>query len=142
VDQRAIEDLFERNADMRLLELRHNEPGRGAPPNKRTTSSFGAESIMSSAPDAPMDDAPRLRVTIAAAPKAGVIPGAVVGVAIDVFNDGTAPAPESKLLVSIPIETEYRTGSLRVDGREPQAPEQIFAQGLPSRDFPARPPQR
>ncbi len=47
------------------------------------------------------------------------------------FNDGTAPAPESKLLISIPVETEYRAGSLRVDGREPQAPEQLFAQGLP-----------
>ncbi len=54
-----------------------------------------------------------------------------MGVAIDVFNDGTAPAPESKLLISIPVETEYRTGTLRIDGREPQAPEQLFAQGLP-----------
>lgn len=131
MDQQAIEDLFERNADMRLLELRHNEPGKGAPANKRTAGSFGAESIVSSTPDAVIEDAPRLRVTIAAAPKTGVIPGAVVGVAIDVFNDGTAPAPESKLLISIPVETEFRTGTLRIDGREPQAPEQLFAQGLP-----------
>jgi hypothetical protein len=115
---------------MRLLEFRHNEPGKGAPANKRTTGSFGAESIVTN-PDAPIEDAPRLRVTVAAAPKPGVIPGAVVGVAVDVFNDGTAPAPESKLLISIPVETEYRTGTLRIDGREPQAPEQLFAQGLP-----------
>jgi hypothetical protein len=131
VDQRAIEDLFERNADMRLLEFRHNEPGKGAPPNKRTASGFGAESIVSSTPDVVTENAPRLRVAIAAAPAAGVIPGAVVGVAIDVFNDGTAPAPESKLLLAIPIETEFRIGTLRIDGREPQAPEQLFAQGLP-----------
>jgi outer membrane biosynthesis protein TonB len=131
VDQRAIEDLFERNADMRLLEFRHNEPGKGAPPNKRTASGFGAESIVSSTPDVVTENAPRLRVAIAAAPAAGVIPGAVVGVAIDVFNDGTAPAPESKLLLAIPIETEFRAGTLRIDGREPQAPEQLFAQGLP-----------
>ena len=116
---------------MRLLELRHNEPGKGAPPNKRTGSTFSAESIVSNAPDVPTEKAPRLRVTIAAAPQSGVIPGAVVGVAIDVFNDGNAPAPESKLLVSTPIESEFRTGTLRVDGREVQAPEQLFAQGLP-----------
>lgn len=60
-----------------------------------------------------------------------MIPGAVVGVAIDVFNDGNAPAPESKLLVSVPPESEFRPGSLRVDGREVPAPEQLFAQGLP-----------
>ena len=70
-------------------------------------------------------------MTIAAAPASGVIPGAVVGVAIDVFNDGNAPAPESKLLVSAPIESEFRTGTLRIDGREVQAPEQLFAHGLP-----------
>ena len=116
---------------MRLLEFRHNEPGKGAPANKRTAGSFGAESIVASIPDAAIEDAPRLRVTVAAAPKTGVIPGAVVGVAVDVFNDGTAPAPESKLLISIPVETEYRVGTLRIDGREPQAPEQLFAQGLP-----------
>jgi hypothetical protein len=131
VDQNAIEELFERNADMRLLEFRHNEPGKGAPPNKRTSSSFGAESIMASTPDAIIEKAPRLRVTIAAAPASGVIPGAVVGVAIDVFNDGNAPAPESKLLVSAPIESEFRPGTLRVDGREVQAPEQLFGAGLP-----------
>jgi hypothetical protein len=131
VDPSSIEDLFERNADMRLLEFRHNEPGKGAPPNKRTGSTFSAESIVSDTPDAVTEKAPRLRVTIAAAPAAGVIPGAVVGVAIDVFNDGNAPAPESKLLVSIPLETEFRSGTLRIDGRETQAPEQLFATGLP-----------
>jgi hypothetical protein len=132
VDQNAIEDLFERNADMRLLEFRHNEPGKGAPPNKRTGgSTFSAESIVSTTPDEVTEKAPRLRVTIAAVPASGVIPGAVVGVAIDVFNDGNAPAPECKLLVSIPLETEFRTGTLRIDGREAQSPEQLFAQGLP-----------
>jgi hypothetical protein len=131
VDQSSIEELFERNADMRLLEFRHNEPGRGAPPNKRTGSTFGAESIVTTMPDVATDKVPRLRVTIAAAPQSGVIPGAVVGVAIDVFNDGNAPAPESKLVVSTPIESEFRTGTLRVDGREVQSPEQLFAQGLP-----------
>ncbi len=133
MDQRSIEDLFERNADMRLLEFRHTEPGKSAPPGKRAaTTSFGAESIVAdSQPEVETDKVPRLRVAIAAAPAAGVIPGAVVGVAIDVFNDGNAPAPESKLLLSLPPESEYRSGSLRIDGREVQAPEQLFVQGLP-----------
>src|SRR6202035_1648835 len=101
------------------------------PPNKRTGSSFGAESIVATMPDIATEKSPRLRVTIAAAPRSGVIAGAVVGVAIDVCNDGNAPAPESKLLVSTPIESAFRTGTLRVDGREVQSPEQLFAQGLP-----------
>ena len=29
MDSEAVEELFERNADMRLLELRHSEHGRG-----------------------------------------------------------------------------------------------------------------
>jgi hypothetical protein len=131
VDQRSIEDLFERNADMRLLEFRNNEPGKGPPQQKRTTTSFGAESILAEPPDAAAETAPSLRVAIAAVPQAGVIPGAVVGVAVDIFNDGNAPAPEAKLLLSVPPEAEFRSGTLRVDGREVQAPEQLFIQGLP-----------
>jgi hypothetical protein len=133
MDQGSIEDLFERNADMRLLEFRHNEPGRGAPPAlKRTGSSFGAESIVASASqDIETEPMPRMRVAVGAAPSTGVIPGAVVGVAIDVFNDGNAPAPESRLLVSLPHESAYRPGTLRIDGREVQAPEALFAAGLP-----------
>lgn len=131
MDQRSIEDLFERNADMRLLEFRNTEPGKGQPQQKRTTTSFGAESILAEPPDAAAEKAPSLRVAIAAAPQAGVIPGAVVGVAIDIFNDGNAPAPEAKLLLSVPPEAEFRSGTLRIDGREVQAPEQLFIQGLP-----------
>jgi hypothetical protein len=130
VDQRSIEELFERNADMRLLELRHNEPGKGAPPNRRIAS-FGAESIMTGMPDLEIEQGAQLRVGIAAAPASGVIPGAVIGVAIDVYNDGDEPAPESKLQLSLPLESEYRPGTLRIDGREPQAPEALFSHGLP-----------
>jgi len=86
---------------------------------------------MASTPDEAIEKAPQLRITIAAAPSSGVIAGAVIGVAIDVFNDGNAPAPESKLLLSLPIETQYRDGTLRIDGREPQSPTQLFAEGLP-----------
>lgn len=131
MDPNAIEELFERNADMRLLEFRHAEPGKGVAPNRIRTSSFGSESVVSPVPDAVIEKAARMRVSVAAAPASGVIPGAVVGVAIDVFNDGTAPAPESKLVLSIPLESEFRSGSLRVDGREVQAPEQLFDRGLP-----------
>ena len=130
MDQRSIEELFERNADMRLLELRHNEPGKGAPPNPRVAS-FGAEALLAAMPDLEIEQGAQLRVGIAAAPSSGVIPGAVVGVAIDVYNDGDEPAPESKLQLSLPIESAYRGGTLRIDGREPQAPEALFSHGLP-----------
>jgi hypothetical protein len=131
LDQRAIEDLFERNADMRLLELRHSDTGRTSGAVRQLTGGFSAESAVSTASDVPLANAPRLRVAIAAVPATGVIPGALVGVAIDVYNDGTAPAPESKLVLSLPIEAEFRNGTLRVDGREVQAPERLFGDGLP-----------
>ena len=131
LDQSAIEDLFERNADMRLLELRHSESGRTAGAVRHVAGGFGAETSIAGAADVTIANAPRLRVAVAAAPKTGVIPGALVGVAIDVFNDGTAPAPESKLVLSLPIEAEYRDGTLRVDGREVAAPERLFGDGLP-----------
>jgi pyruvate/2-oxoglutarate dehydrogenase complex dihydrolipoamide acyltransferase (E2) component len=131
LDENSIEDLFERNADMRLLEHRNAEPGKATLPKKRVGSSFGAESIMAGASEDTSEKAAQLRVGIGAAPLTGVIAGAVVGVAIDVFNDGTTPAPESMLLLSLPIEAQFRTGTLRIDGREPTSPEQLFGAGLP-----------
>ncbi len=116
---------------MRLLELRHSETGRTAGAVRHVSTGFGAESTVSGATDVPLANAPRLRVTIHAFPKAGAIPGASIGVSIDVFNDGTAPAPESKLVLSLPIEAEFRAGTLRVDGREVPAPERLFGDGLP-----------
>jgi len=129
VEESAIEDLFERNADTRLLELRHKESGRTAGAVRQVGSMVGTEpAIVSTSKGA---DSARLRVAIAAVPATGVIPGAVVGVAIDVYNDGNLPAPESTLVVSLPIEAEYRNGTLRIDGREAVAPERLFGEGLP-----------
>ncbi len=128
MDQNAIEELFERNADMRLLELRHSESGRTSGAVRHVSAGRIADGSDSTVA---LSSAPRLRVSIDTAPKNGVIPGALVGVAIDVFNDGNAPAPETKLLLSLPIETEFRRGTLRVDGREVQAPERLFGDGLP-----------
>jgi hypothetical protein len=132
VDRSAIEDLFERNADMRLLELRHSDSGRTSGGAVRhPPAGFGAETNVAPPVNVPLANAPRLRVDIVAAPRTGVIPGALIGIAIDVFNDGTAPAPESKLVLSLPIEAEFRNGTLRVDGREVQAPDRLFGDGLP-----------
>ncbi len=116
---------------MRLLELRHGEAGRTSGAVRHVAETYRGESTGEGTPDVAVADAPRLRVAIVAAPKGGVIPGALVSVVIDVFNDGTAPAPESKLVLSLPIETEFRAGTLRVDGREVQAPERLFGDGLP-----------
>jgi hypothetical protein len=131
LDRSAIEELFERNADMRLLELRHGETGRTSGAVRHVSAGFGTETSAAGADDVPLAKAPRMRVAVVAVPKTGVIPGALVSVAIDVFNDGTAPAPESKLVLSLPIESEFRPGTLRVDGREAPAPERLFGDGLP-----------
>jgi hypothetical protein len=133
VSQESLDDLFERNADMRLLERRHRELGAPETDGKarRVGGGFGAESIVAGASaDIVLEDAALLRVEVAAAPQTGIIPGAVIGVAIDVINDGTAPAPEAVLGISLPIESQFRAGSLRVDGREVSNPEQLFAGGL------------
>lgn len=119
---------------MRLLERRHQEVG--APQSdgsaRRIGGGFGAESIVAAgAGEVTFVDAARLRIEIAAAPQTGVIPGALVGVAVDVFNDGTAPAPEATLLLSLPHDSEYRHDSLKVDGRVVMAPERLFTTGLP-----------
>jgi len=131
LDRSAIDELFERNADMRLLELRHGETGRTSGAVRHVSAGFGTETSAAGADDVPIAKAPRMRVAVVAVPKTGVIPGALVSVAIDVFNDGTAPAPESKLVLSLPIESEFRPGTLRVDGRETAAPERLFGDGLP-----------
>ncbi len=115
---------------MRLLELRHNEIA-SIPAAARRGASFSAESLLATTyEDLAIDDAPRLRVTLAAVPSAGVIPGAIVAVAIDVFNDGAAPAPPATLILALPHDCTYRAGSLRVDGREAPSGEQLFSGGL------------
>ena len=133
MSQESLDELFERNADMRLLERRHRELGAPGTDGKarRVGGGFGAESIVAGASaDVVLEDAPLLRVEVAAAPQTGIIPGAVLGVAIDVMNDGTAAAPAATLQISLPIESQYREGSLRLDGREVPSPEQLFADGL------------
>ncbi len=134
MSQESLDDLFERNADMRLLERRHREVNAAATDGKarRVGGGFGAESIVPGATaDVELQDAPLMRVEVAAAPMTGVIPGAVLGVAIDVHNDGNAPGPEATLQCAVPIEAQFRDGSLRLDGREVTAPEQLFGDGLP-----------
>jgi hypothetical protein len=136
----SLDDLFERNADMRLLERRHQEVGapKSGGQARRVGGGFGAESIVAvGAGEIIMEDAARLRVEIAAAPATGAIPGAVIGVAVDVTNDGTATAPEALLLLSVPHESDYRHDSLRVDGQQVAAPERLFSAGLPIAALPA-----
>ena len=118
---------------MRLLERRHQEVTATATDgaSRRVGGGFGAESIVPGASaDVTLEEAPRLRVEIAAAPQTGVIPGAMVGIAVDVYNDGTAPAPGATLQLSLPMESEYREGSLRLEGREITAPERLFGTGI------------
>ena len=128
MDEPSVDGLFERNADMRLLEFRHRENGRTSTALRNATAPFDGEP--ESGPPERIAAGPRLRVTIVAVPAAGVIAGAVIGVAIDVHNDGNTPAPEVTLVFSLPLDATFRPGTLRVDGREPNEPERLFGRGL------------
>ena len=139
VSQESLDDLFERNADMRLLERRHREVGASTNDGKarRVGGGFGAESIVPGATaELERGDAPLMRVEVAAAPLTGVIPGAVLGIAIDVYNDGNTPAPESTLQCAVPIEAQYRDGSLRLDGQRSHRARAAF-RGRPPDPAPA-----
>lgn len=139
MNQDRLEELFERNADMRLLERRHQELGARVADGaaRRVGSAFGAESIVPGATaEIAIGEGPRMRLEIAAAPQTGVIPGAIVGVAIDIANDGAAAAPEASLLLSLPLESAYREGSLRIDGEEVIEGERLFTSGLEVRSLP------
>lgn len=134
MDQNALDDLFERNADMRLLERRNQDVSVATTDGtaRRVGGGFGAESIVpGQSGEIAIADGARLRFEIAAAPATGVIPGALVGIAINVYNDGNTAAPEASLQLSLPLESEYRNDSLRLDGHEIAAPERLFETGLP-----------
>lgn len=95
-----VQDLFERNADMRLVQLRHNEPGKGTPPNNRTAASSdlaaAGNDARDVAADAPLRVAPIDR-PVTVEPATGVVAGAD---AVDVHvADGEAAVDEHHLMV-------------------------------------------
>jgi hypothetical protein len=115
-----VDELFERNADTRLLDRRrHDELGLPpvATPASATPARFGPESMLGG--DGVPLAAPRgamLRVSLQARPDRELIPGAVVTVVAEVADDGDADADDVRLRIAIPVETEPIAGSFARDG--------------------------
>ena len=139
VDPKSIDELFERSADMRLLERRHSDLDMHAPELITSSSGadFSAESIVASPEFAAFERRAQLRVHINALPNQGVFPGVLVSVAVDVSNDGGMDAPESTLFVSLPRDCELHAGSVRLDGAELAEPERIYGVGVALSALPA-----
>jgi hypothetical protein len=113
-----VDELFDRDADGRLLERRRREELGLAPlppPASSTPARFGAESML---PDDPPPAAPRravLRVTVAARPDRELIPGALVTVVVSLHDDGDVDAHDVTLRVMLPPDAEPVAGSFTSD---------------------------
>jgi hypothetical protein len=133
-----VDELFDRNADTRLLERRRSEE-LGLPPiataGSTTPARFGPESMVGSVPLA----APRgamLRVALDARPNRELIPGAVVTVVAEVADDGDTDADDVLLRIAIPPESEPIAGSFARDGVELDG-EALLGEGLRVGTIPA-----
>lgn len=89
---------------------------------------------------APAYRAALLTAALTALPDTGVIPGAVVTVALSLANEGAGNTGEIRVLVPLPGEAAYRAGSFMRDGRAATDPaaEQFFETGLPIGPLPPR----
>ena len=116
-----LDDLFDRDADSRLLERRRREelglaPHR--PPASSTPPRFGAESMLADDAPAPAPRSAVLRVAVVARPNRELIPGAVVTVVVSVHDDGHAAAGDVELRITLPAEAEAIPGSFARDDVE------------------------
>jgi hypothetical protein len=114
-----VDELFERNADTRLLDRRRRDE-LGLPPvatpASPTPARFGPESMLGG--DGVPLAAPRgamLRVSLQARPGRELIPGAVVTVVAEVADDGDTDADDVRLRIAIPPEAEPIPGSFARD---------------------------
>ncbi len=127
-----LDDLFDRDADSRLLERRRREELGLAPqraPASSTPVRFGAESMVN---DDERPAAPRnavLRVAIVARPNRELIPGAIVTVVVSLHDDGDADAGDVRMRVVLPPEAEALPGSFSRDEVELDG-EALLAGGL------------
>lgn len=113
-----LDDLFDRDADSRLLERRRREE-LGLPPHRPPASStpprFGAESMLADEPGPEPSRTAVLRVAVASRPNRELIPGAVVTVVVSLHDDGQAAAEDVQLRVIVPAEAEPIEGSFARD---------------------------
>jgi hypothetical protein len=133
-----VDELFDRNADTRLLDRRRHEelglPPLATPPSL-TPARFGPESMLGGVPIA-APRGPMLRVALEARPDRELIPGAVVTVVAELADDGDTDADDVRLRVGIPPECEAVAGSFARDGIELDG-EALLGEGLRLGTIPA-----
>lgn len=113
-----LDDLFERDADSRLLERRRREElglAAHAPLSSSTPARFGAESLVNETPRPAEPRGAMLRVAAVARPDRELIPGAVVTIVVSLHDDGDADAAGVRLRVGLPPDTEPVPGSFSSD---------------------------
>ncbi|MDB5072013.1 MAG: hypothetical protein JWM87_3124 [Candidatus Eremiobacteraeota bacterium] len=115
-----VDELFERNADTRLLDRRRRDelglppvatPASAAPARFGPESMLGGDGVPLATPRGAM-----LRVSLQARPDRELIPGAVVTVVAEVADDGDADADDVRLRIAVPPEAEPIAGSFARDG--------------------------
>jgi hypothetical protein len=133
-----VDELFDRNADSRLLERRRSEE-LGLPPiasrGSTTPARFGPESMVGNVPLA-APRGPMLRVSLDARPNRELIPGAVVTIVAEAGDDGDTDADDVSLRIAIPPESEPIAGSFARDGVELDG-EALLGEGLRVGTIPA-----
>jgi len=125
------DERFDVSADMRLVELQRKALGVDAPTSTWSRSRHDL-------PHAGAEEAPPpqlgtiLIATLDAQPRAGLIPGALISVAIAIVNDGNEAGKEVRLALPLPFDTAYRPGTLTIDGgvAGDDAAAELFAEGL------------
>lgn len=131
---------FDESADMRLVELQRAALGVKRP-------ELGAWKTPVSLEGAPVDASPAqppqsavVSIELRANPPAGVIPGAVVTLALSAVNDGVSAARTLRLAVPLPGGVTYRNGSLLRDGRPlpDSAADELFGSGMLVAELPSK----
>ncbi len=123
---------FEESADMRLVELQRAALGVPKPDLGTWDSRIAAEGTFVAPEDAEPLQGAVVALDLSATPASGVIPGAVVTLALSIVNEGTSPARNVRVSVPLPGGAAYRNGSLARDGRSviDEYAEQLFSDGL------------
>lgn len=129
---------FDASADMKLLGRRRSSLGLPAPtePVLAIIAQDGEPVVRFEAPKR----GAVLLLDITAVPKDGVIPGAIVTIALSVTNDGDADADDTVLAVPLPGGVTYRPGSFVRDGHAQydDVAESFFGSGFAIGMLPAK----
>lgn len=108
---------FEESADMRLVELHRASLGVAKPDSSAWKSVTVTDGITVDAEGEPELQSAMLALELRATPESGVIPGAIVTLALSITNEGSQPARNARVRVPLPGGAGYRNGSLVRDGR-------------------------